>query len=236
MTAALMQASIERAALVTEEAMAAGGVLLVGAETVFVSETPTGLAFAPETPIEVWAPLVVRLIVQHKRIEFALADAINFGERAYPDIYEQWVQETGLNKRTLQNYARIGRLVEPARRRADISFSHHEAVATLPPRDQDTLLDAAQDQGWSRYDLRDAVREHKKAIEGKAVTVDGAPTEPSDDLEWTPTKADLVDECRARLEIRLSEMDRKHRTGFESGWISAHVEAQALGCFKRDGA
>src|SRR5688572_5467921 len=123
MTIALtMQASIERAALVTEEAMAAGDVVIQGVETMWVSETPTGLAFDAETPIEVWARLTVRLIVQSKRLEFALADALVFGEQAYGDLYAQWATETGLNKRTLQNYARVGRAIEPARRRADISF------------------------------------------------------------------------------------------------------------------
>lgn len=227
--------SLELAALVTEEAVSAGGVILRGAETAFVSETPTGLAFSPETPLEVWAPLVVRLIVQSKRLEWALSDALVFGELAYGDLYAQWAQETGLNKRTLQNYARVGRLVEPARRRADVSFSHHEAVAKLPPEHQDDLLDAAVEQGWSRYDLRDAVRERREQLAGKAVDATGAPVEPSDDLGWHPTKEQLTDEARAALEIRLSEMAPSRRSTFEAGFLFALVYADALDCFMRDG-
>jgi hypothetical protein len=124
--------ALEIAALVTEEAMAQLDVLIQPAEAPFVHETPTGLAFEWDTPLPIWSVLTVRLIVQHKRLEWAIADAVNFGRDAYGDLYAQWVQETGLAKRTLTNYARIGQLMEPARRRADVSFSHHAEVATLP--------------------------------------------------------------------------------------------------------
>jgi hypothetical protein len=213
------QLSIERAALVTEEAMAAGPVLLRGAETAFVSETPTGLAFDPETPLEVWAPLVVRLIVQSKRLEFALADAINFGELAYADVYDQWVTETGLNKRTLQNYARIGRLVEPARRRANVSFSHHAEVAALPAPDQEALLDAAERAGMTRYDLRDAARERKAQLEGRAIHANGEPIEEAEPLVWVPTRADLTDEARQELDRRLHGVGKRHSIGYERAWL-----------------
>lgn len=225
MTAALTQDRIERAGLVTEDVMAAGAVLLDGAETVFVSETATGLAFDPETPIEVWAPLVVRLIVQHKRIEFALADAINFGEMAYSDIYEQWVQETGLNKRTLQNYARIGRLIEPARRRASVSFSHHAEVVSLPVPEQEKLLDRAEAQGMTRYDLRDAVRDRKRQLEDAAAT-------PDEPLCWTPTRSDLSEQAREFLDQKLAGVGRRHSIGYEAGFIACLVWLQQEDCFK----
>src|SRR5690348_9706770 len=98
--------------------------LVRGDEAWYVQETATGLTFADDTPIELWGALVERLQRQQKVIEWALADAINFGEQAFGEVYAQWVDETGLSKRTLQNIARIGRLIEPARRRADVSFSH----------------------------------------------------------------------------------------------------------------
>lgn len=232
MTAALAQVSIERAALVTEEAMAARPVLLVGAETAFVAETPTGLAFDPETPLEVWAPLVVRLIVQSKRLEFALADAINFGEHAYRDVYEQWVAETGLNKRTLQNIARIGRLVEPARRRADVSFSHHEAVAMLPAEHQDDLLEAAVAQGWSRYDLRDKVRERKEQLADRSVAASREPADPDEPMVWVPMRHELVAEFLAMLEQRLAGVGKRHAVGYERGFLDGLLCGAVEDAFK----
>jgi hypothetical protein len=212
-----------------------GPALVLPDEQAYVTETATGLTFAADTPIDLWAGLVSRLIVGRQRISFALADAINFGRDAYGEMYAQWVDETGLQETTLMNVAWVGRQVPASRRREGVDFTYHQAVAALPPEKQESLLDRAVESGWKRYQLREAVKAEEQAIAGRAVTVDGAAVEPADDLEWRPSKADLVDECRARLEIRLSEMDRKHRVGFEAGWLQAHVEADALGCFKRDG-
>ena len=201
--------------------------LLQLSELTYVTETATGLLFRPDTPIEVWGALVERLQRQAKVIEWALADALIFGER-YGEDYAQWVEETGLKKRTLQNIARIGREIPPARRRADVSFSHHAEVITLPLRDQETLLDRAESAGMTRYELRDAVRERKREMEDRSVT--------HESLEWKPTRDQLTDEARLALDVKLSEMGARHRVGFESGWIRALVWADCLDAFRREGS
>ena len=193
--------------------------LVLASEQAYVTETATGLVFSPGTPIEVWGGLVERLQRQSKVLEWAIADAINFGEQAFGEDHAQWVDESGLSKRTLQNIARIGREIPQSRRRADVSFSHHAEVITLPVPDQERLLDRAEGQGWTRYDLRDAVRERKRELAGGAVTVDGEVI-CSAELPWSPTKTDLVDDARAALEIRLSEMPASKRSTYESGWIA----------------
>lgn len=226
---ALSEARIERAALVTEEAMGRLDVLIAGSETIFVSETATGLRFDPETPLEVWARLVVRLIVAHKRVEWALADAVNFGEAAFGDLYGQWVQETGLNKRTLTNYARIGRLIEPARRRAQVSFSHHEAVVSLPAPEQEKLLDRAVEEGWSRYDLRDAVRIRKATLDAEAVRPPAEPSEPM--LVWVPMRHELTPEARAELDRRLAGVGRRHAIGYERAWLDCLLYSEVRDAF-----
>ena len=223
MTTAISTQAIERAALVTEEAMTRLDVLIAGAETVFVAETPTGLSFDADTPLEVWARLTVRLIVAHKRIEFCLADAITFGEQAYGDLYAQWVTETGLNKRTLQNYARIGKAIEPARRRAGLSFAHHAEVVTLPVSEQDIALDHAQSAGMTRYELRDAVRERKRKLEDQAVA--------EEQHVWVPTRSDLTTEARDALDQRLAGMGKAYRIGGERLWIDALVWAEVRDAF-----
>lgn len=218
-------ASIERAALVTEEAVSQLDVLIEPHERAFVTETSRGLSFSPDTPIEVWSLLVVRLIVQAKRVEWALADAINFGERAYGDLYAHWVQETGLNKRTLQNYARVGRQIEPARRRADISFSHHAEVAALPPAEQKKLLDRAESEGMNRYQLRDAVREHRQAEETQSHLHAGV-QEISRPEIWHLTK-----EARAALEqARIDAGDLSD--AYVRGWLDSLIWSGAELAFK----
>jgi hypothetical protein len=203
---------------ITGEVVDAG--LVRGGEQMWVRETPTGLAFDPETPIEVWGGLVERLQRQQKVIEWALADAINFGEAAYGEMYAQWVDETGLSKRTLQNIARIGRIIEPARRRADVSFSHHAEVASLPVPEQESLLDRAEQAGMTRYELRDAVRERKEQLRGRAIDVDGEPVCTAE-APWRPQLSDLAPDVRASLEAQAPP--GRHRTGFIAGAIWALV-------------
>jgi hypothetical protein len=208
----------------TQAQLPGGNALVLLPEAHYVTETETGLVFADDTPIDLWGGLVVRLQRQQKLIEWALADAINFGEAAYGEDHAQWVDETGLSKRTLQNIARIGRAIEPARRRVDISFSHHAEVVTLPVREQETLLDAAESAGWTRYDLRDAVRERRKELEGTAVD------EPPVALPLSA--ADLTDEARQALSYRLAGLGQRHRTGYEAGFLGAILWLDAADCLK----
>ena len=192
--------------------------LLLDSELAYVTETPTGLAFDPTTPIELWAALVTRLQRQSKVIEWALADAINFGDQAFGEMHAQWVDETGLAKRTLQNIARIGREIPPARRRADVSFSHHAEVITLPISEQEALLDRAESAGMTRYDLRDAVRERKRALEGQAVDAAGEPVCLAE-LAWCPDESDLTEDARRSMNS-AAPLGR-----LRSAWISGYLRA-----------
>lgn len=200
--------------------------LVLPAEQPYVTETATGLTFDPGTPIEVWGALTERLQRQAKRIEWALADALIFGENAYSEDYAQWVEETGLAKRTLQNIARIGRAIEPARRRADVSFSHHAEVITLPVPEQEKLLDRAESVGMTRYDLRDAVRERKRQIEDQAAT-----PEP-ESLVWVPQLSDLTDEARDELDRRLAGIGKRHAIGYERAWLDCLVFTEQREMFR----
>lgn len=131
-------------------------------EQAYITETKTGLLFAEDTPIAVWARVTTRLIRQHKRIEWAIGDAINFGERKYRGTYDQWVNQTGLSENTLATIAWVSREIESSRRREDVGWSHHREVAALQPEDQVALLDLAADKGMTRHDLREKVKEVKR--------------------------------------------------------------------------
>lgn len=200
-------------------------VLISGHETAFVSETPTGLQFDGETPIEVWAPLTVRLIVAHKRLEWALADCINFGESAYGDLYAQWVTETGLSKKTLANIASVGRSIERSRRREALSFAHHAEVAYLPIPEQNRLLEAAERASLTRYELRDEAREVRERLKGRD-------TSEPDSLVWTPQKSDLTAEAREELERRLSGIGKRHAVGYERGFLDALLYSDQRDSFR----
>lgn len=207
-----------------------GSTLVLAPEAHYVTETHTGLIFTDNTPVEVWASVVTRLLTQHKRIEWAIADAINFGSRRYGEVYAQWIEQTQLAKKTLANIAWVGRSIESSRRREDVDFSYHAEVASLPPQEQDALLDAAVEQGMTRYDLRSAARERKQALEGRAVTVEG---DVLDSVDLPLTLDDLTDEARAPLNVRLASMSARMRPGFAAGWVQALVWAGQDDAFRR---
>lgn len=145
--------------------------LVLASEREYITETSTGLVFDDDTPIEMWSALVERMVIFRGRVDFALADAINFGQRRYGEMYTAWVEKTGLQAKTLANVASVGRKVESSRRREDLDFTYHEAVAALPADDQDRLLGAAVENKWKRADLRAAVKEIRAESSGAVVTV-----------------------------------------------------------------
>ena len=121
------------------EVILPGNALVLAPEARYVQETDTGLLFEADTPIEVWGSLTERLIRQSKRLEWAIGDALRFGEDAYPELYAQWVEETGLSENTLMTYRWVAERIEPLRRRKDVGWSHHREVASLPVPVQQSL-------------------------------------------------------------------------------------------------
>ena len=71
----------------------------------------------------------------------------------------QAVDVLGMSEHTLVNRRWVCSRVPPARRRPELSFSHHDAVASLGPREQRRWLSEALEQGWSRERLRAALRD-----------------------------------------------------------------------------
>ncbi|ROP31312.1 LmbU family transcriptional regulator [Couchioplanes caeruleus] len=88
-----------------------------------------------------------------------LADWLIFGEAAYGwRRYREAIERTGLDYQTLRNYAWVARRFEEHRRRDSLSFAHHAELARLAPAEQDYWLRKAEQQKWSRNELRKAVR------------------------------------------------------------------------------
>jgi predicted DNA binding CopG/RHH family protein len=88
-----------------------------------------------------------------------LADWLNFGETTYGwRRYREAIERTGLDYQTLRNYAWVGRRYELHRRHDGLSFAHHAEVARLSPPEQDYWLRKAEQQKWSRNELRRTVR------------------------------------------------------------------------------
>lgn len=88
-----------------------------------------------------------------------LADWLIFGESTYGlRRYREAIERTGLDYQTLRNYAWVARRFEHHRRRDSLSFAHHAEVTCLAPPEQDYWLRKAEQQKWSRNELRRSLR------------------------------------------------------------------------------
>jgi len=131
-------------------------------------ELPSGITFND------WKGVVASI---HAEIEatasrancltWAIADAINYGEAEFGEMYAQWVDQTDYAYGSLANIAWVGREVPLAIRRPELSFYQHQAVAPLD--------DLAQKQAWLKKAAEEGLsgRGLSQAIEHDKITANG---------------------------------------------------------------
>jgi hypothetical protein len=134
--------------------------------------TPNGLRLTNEEyPYEDWIGLGRMLGAIGRVAGFAIGDWYVFGEKVYGedqtlqateatpgDRYDLLNRVTGLEPATLMNYVSLSRRVPLEVRREELSRSMHEPVAALEQANQIYWLDQAVVNGWTREQLRDAIK------------------------------------------------------------------------------
>lgn len=83
-------------------------------------------------------------------------------------------EQAGVDYGTIRNYASISIAFESSRRRDNLTFSHHQEVASLSLRAQDKWLDRAEKEVWSVMQLRSNVKQAAAVARTKAVELDAA--------------------------------------------------------------
>ena len=120
----------------------------------------TGLICSRELSPKEWEALGPTLMQLHTGVQWALGEWGDQVVRRYGDgKMAAMAKNCGYAPHTLQNYVSIVRKFEPSRRRENLSFSHHDAVAPLGPEKQDQWLDIAEKKGWSAKELRQKISE-----------------------------------------------------------------------------
>lgn len=113
----------------------------------------------PDFPFERWLALGEFFGEAKIRLSFYLGDWLNFGSSGvYGERYSQALAATGRSEHTLANYAWVCNKVPRSRRRDELDFGHHEAVAPLDPGDQRKWLAEAVRRGLGVHALRDEIR------------------------------------------------------------------------------
>lgn len=118
--------------------------------------TATSLALRPGSTRDNWLEVGDALGRLGRAYQFWVGDWLNHGiEAGYIDRERYDEAERlfpGLSRKTLQDYAYVAR--ESSIRIEDLSFAHHQAVASLGDADQGRWLSSAQANGWSVGQLR----------------------------------------------------------------------------------
>ncbi|MEU8792999.1 LmbU family transcriptional regulator [Streptomyces sp. NPDC048643] len=119
----------------------------------------SGMVFPQNLSERSWEQIGANLRELVNSSAWWLADWLIYGESTYGwRRYKEAVERTGLDYQTLRNYAWVARRFEHDRRRDSLSFAHHAEVTRLSPPEQDYWLRKAEQQKWSRNELRRAVR------------------------------------------------------------------------------
>ena len=138
-------------------------------DTVVISTT--GVAFKGDLPFELWSELMGTLSKLEVAAQWAIGDALNYGESRYGEKYTQAIEVTGLGYQALANYSWVARSVPHDIRNPNLSWTHHRAVSKLSVDEQKAMLAQAEEGDWTVDMLLDAIRGKPRENKELAPTV-----------------------------------------------------------------
>lgn len=133
----------------------------------------TGLVLPENLSFEQWQDVCARIGMATKACLWWWGDALNYGEAKWGEMYAQALDASDYEYNTLSNAKQVAARFEITRRRVNLSFAHHEAVAYLAADQADALLDAAESEKQTRDELRRAVRRLRKTSDPSALPPPG---------------------------------------------------------------
>jgi hypothetical protein len=106
---------------------------------------------------EQWSDCLDYLMHLARRIHWWIGDLLVYGEYRWGAMYDEMIEHTGYEIRTLRTLKWVAGQIDASRRRVDLTFAHHQEAAGLPPDQQDAILARAAREGWTREMVRHAV-------------------------------------------------------------------------------
>jgi hypothetical protein len=98
-----------------------------------------------------------------------IGDWIAYGNAKFGERYARASKITGYDTQTLMNMVYVASRFETSRRRENLSWSHHETLASMEPAEQDNWLNEASKHRWSVSDLRMMLRTVRKKEAGDEI-------------------------------------------------------------------
>lgn len=143
-----------------------------------------GMRFSPALEFRDWVGVGRRIGLHANASLWWLGDWLIFGKAAYRRSYKRGVLLTGLEYKTLRNYAVVARCFGVSRRRDKLSFHHHAEVCALAREEQDLWLDRAEAEGWTRNELRRRLRLERTGEPSTTAVTVRLSTEPTRTERW----------------------------------------------------
>lgn len=201
----------------------------------FYSVTQTGISFAQETPRAEWLDVVKRLThfyegaaMARERTLMLLADALNFGERAFGEEEAQAVdgmrQALGLSQKTISNAKWAYSKIDSSLRKEGITLNHYNLIAALEPSEQERFIDESIKKQMTIRELRDEIAiAHPKTSRGKTRKTKA---QPDDDADTAETILHKLSDCANwfksnepifQMKSDLEELYKTYRRKWASG-------------------
>lgn len=129
-----------------------------------ISDTALALDLPENLSDDEWVQIGEQLCAGSKVINWWIGDWWAFGSHKYGERAKLAAQGIfGREFQSLKDIGYVSRSFEASRRR-DLSFTHHREVASLPADQADRLLVAAEAEGWSVREIRQAAKQTKPIV------------------------------------------------------------------------
>ena len=133
-----------------------------------VNVTDVGLEFRRDIEYDQWLTLMATLQQLSTAFQFAIGDALNYGQKRYGEKYAQAMDATGCAYQSLANWSWVATNVPIDNRIAGLSWTHHRLVAHVGTSEQKLILESAKSRGLSVTDFEKELKgepdEEKKPL------------------------------------------------------------------------
>ncbi len=160
--------------------------------------TPVSWTPACELDLAAWTAAGRRLGAIGRCGQWGIGDWIRYGNARFGERYSRAARITGYDAQTLMNMVYVSSRYEVSRRRENLSWSHHETLASLDPDAQDRWLDRVTSERLSIADLRLELRDWRR--QSRHDDEVGSAGEPSRKVESV-----LCPNCGARVPVAPGE-------------------------------